>query len=171
MSLISPFEIADHYAMHCWGRAACKGPEQDAISAGLKSMAGLGAWYEYIPLWPSEREADPCAPSPVWCDYTPGAQYLKECMPIDPEYCQKTGFGPALTPESRQEALDKGTDLQRAYLELLKREDPEKAQAYEDSEKRRKCMESGVSVFWCDYGNYVMWGSFGILAFMMLNKR
>jgi hypothetical protein len=62
-------------------------------------------------------QTDPCAVAPAYC-WLPFTQFLPECQPIDPVACQKAGFGPALTPESRAAALKKGDELQAAYLQM-----------------------------------------------------
>jgi hypothetical protein len=173
MSLISPFEIVDHYSMHCWGRAACR-DKRNAINGGVKSLAGLGAWYDYIPLSPSARETDLCAPAPIWCTYTPGAQYLKECQPLTEAQireCQTREFGPALSTASRETALQQGDASVAAYLNNLKVQDPAQYQAYQDSQKRLQCINSGTSAFWCDYGDMVLWGGVGAVAILMLSRR
>lgn len=129
---------------------------------------GLGqSWYEYIPLWPSEREADPCAPSPPWCDYTPGSDYIAECQPIDPVACQQADYGPALKPEYREQATQAGDVSTDAYLRM----NPQQRRAWDDYQKRKECMESGQSAFLCDYGTYLLWGSVALVGVLILSRR
>lgn len=88
---------------------------------------GQTPWYQYIPLWPSERETNPCAPSPAWCDYLGQAgAMVAECLPIDPSKCQAADFGPAMTPEMRQRAIEAGDKSVAAYC----RANPEMCSAY-----------------------------------------
>jgi hypothetical protein len=151
MPLISKFERLNHDAMHRWHGAY-----------------GVGAVSDYIPFWPSERETDPCAPSPAWCDWPliPDA-YIKECQPIDPARCQVTGFGPALSTESRQTAIEQGQIAQDAYLRM----NPQEAQAYNDYMKRKACIDSGRAPFLCDFGTYIFWGSAALVGALLITRR
>jgi hypothetical protein len=128
MSLISPFEIADHYAMHCWGRAECPVPDsRNAVVESGKSLAGMGAWYDSIPFTPSARETDPCAPSPSWCDSLGPFGYLAaDCLPIDPAKCQGTTFGGSMTEENKALARQKGDESVAAYCKA----NPDMCSAY-----------------------------------------
>lgn len=175
MSLISPFEIAEHYSMHCWGREACSGPNLTYTNGQPTGNKGMGQeWYEYIPFWPSQKERDICAVNPPWCDYVPGSDYITECQPLSEAQriaCQERQFGPAMTPEMRERALQAGAEAEEDYLAYLRRTDPEQARAIESSDRRARCIAAGTSPFLCDYGTLLLWGSVGVIGLLMVTRR
>lgn len=131
-------------------------------------VGGLGAWYESIPLWPSERETDPCAPSPPWCDYTPFSDFITECQPIDPLKCQIRTFGPELSPESRRVAIEQGKAATDAYLRL----NPEAAAAFQSWEANRGWYELDTAFLaeQSKYTAYALLGAAGLLALLLLRR-
>lgn len=125
-------------------------------SAQRSYAGGLGqSWYEYIPLWPSEREEDPCAASPVWCGYTPFSDFINECHPIDVERCARRMMGPEMTEENKRLLMDELTRTQQTYQEM----NPEGARAYQDWLANRKFYELDTGYI----GDRLEWTGYAML--------
>ena len=75
--------------------------------------APFWAWWEQLTIPGTPRTDWVQCENPSWCNWMPFSDFDKRCQPLNKAeqvFCQQMEFGPELTLESRQEAIERGRE-------------------------------------------------------------